>query len=492
MSASKDETPPPVVDTPRAGTLPGEPVMPASTDTSGPETLKRPRRALVAAWASWDWGSAGINAVATTFVITVWLTSKAFVDNASNLTSAQLASALAEHSAWLGWGLSIAGVFVALLAPAMGKISDSAGSHKRMLAIWSGLVVVCLALIWFVRPEESYLWFGITLIAAANVFQEIGTVNYNSLLTSVSTDKTIGRVSGIGWASGYLGGIVLLSLLLVTFISPDVGLFGVSDVDATRYRAIGIVCAVWVLVFALPTVLFVPEPIAANKPVKVGFFESYLLLFRDVTRLWRDDRNILRFLIASAIFRDGLSGVFTFGGVLAAGTFGFSSSDVIVFAIVANIVAGIATISFGFLEDRTGAKPIIVGSLIALVTFALIVFIGGVLGAGAWMFWVFGLMLCVFVGPAQSASRTFLTRLTPLGKEGETFGLYATTGRAVSFLAPLAFSLFITLSALFVAGGDQIFGIIGIALVLFVGLLLLLPVKPESAAPGTGALRSIE
>lgn len=480
-----------------------EPPIFAHTEALAPaaelSTGAQPSRWRVAAWASWDWGSSAFNAVVTTFVVTVWLTSSAFIDDSSlvarnaadvaaGLTgtpaTTQVAEILAAHTAWLGWGLSIAGFLVAVLAPAMGKQSDSGGSHKRMLAVWSLLVVVCMGLIWFVRPQESFLWFGITLIALGNIFFELGSVNYNSLLTSVSTSRTVGRVSGIGWASGYLGGIVLLSIVLVGFVFPEVGWFGVTSQDGLNIRAVALLCALWGLVFALPTLLFVPEPLASGSQAKrVGFFASYGLLVRDIARLWTEDRNILRFLIASAVFRDGLAGVFTFGGVLAAVSFGFSSTLVIVFAIVANVVAGIATATFGFIEDRTGAKPIIVASLIAMVVFACVVFVGGLLGAGSWLFWVFGLLLCIFVGPAQSASRTFLARLTPQGKEGEIFGLYATTGRAVSFLAPTAFSLFVTI------GGTQIWGIIGIALVLLAGYLLLIPVKPAAVAAEPGALR---
>lgn len=445
-----------------------------------------PRRSRVAAWASWDWGSSSFNAVITTFVFTVWLTSTAFIDDKDLLARydadtaagagssdaiARVTAILSDHSAQLGWGLSIAGVVVALLAPVMGRQSDAGGRHRRMLALWTSLVVVCMALLWFVEPAQAYLLLGISLVALGNVFFELGSVNYNSLLTSVSTSRTVGRVSGIGWASGYLGGIVLLTIVLIGFVFPDVGWFGVGDDNGTRYRAVAVLCAAWMLIFALPTILFVPEPPARGTIAHTGFLQSYVHLFRDIAHLWRTNRNVLFFLIASAVFRDGLAGVFTFGGVIASVSFGFSSSLVIVFAIVANVVAGIATLSFGFLEDRTGAKPIIVASLTSMVAFAIIVYIGGMLGAGSWVFWIFGLLLCIFVGPAQSASRTFLARITPEGREGEIFGLYATTGRAVSFLAPLMFSLFISI------GGAQIFGILGIALVLLAGLVLMLPVK---------------
>src|SRR6185437_3781660 len=155
----------------------------------------------------------------------------------------------------------------------------------------------------------------------------------------------------------------------------------------------------------------------------------------------RSSPHTIFFLIASAIFRDGLAAVFTFGGVIAAGTFGFSLSQVIVFAIAGNVVAALGAVGGGVLDDRVGPKNVIVWALSGLIVAAAAIF---VLGAGdhvffgsAWTgdttFWVFGLLLCLFVGPAQSSSRAYLARLAPRGEEGEFFGLYATTGWAVCY-----------------------------------------------------------
>jgi len=143
------------------------------------------------------------------------------------------------------------------------------------------------------------------------------------------------------------------------------------------------------------------------------------------------------------------------------------------FAIAANIVAGVSTIAVGALDDRVGAKPVIVTALVGLVISASLIFV--LHDAGKLVFWIAGLALCLFVGPAQSASRTFLGRLIPPGREGEIFGLYATTGRAVSFLAPTAFALFISI------GGAPQFGILGIVLVLALGLALFIPVRSTPA-----------
>ncbi|MET0975851.1 MAG: MFS transporter [Leifsonia sp.] len=415
-------------------------------------------RGRIVAWGLWDWGSAAFNAVATTFVFTVYITGEAFGEEAT-------------VSAQLGWALGLAGVIVLLIAPVTGQRSDTSGRRKLWLAINTGVVVVCLALMYFVQPSQDYLLLGLILLAVGTVFFEIAGVNYNAMLTQISTPKTVGRVSGFGWGMGYIGGIVLLLIVYFGFIKPDVGLFGVTSDDGLSVRVSMVIAAIWFAVFALPVLFVVPEYRApdAKARERVGFFRSYAVLGRDIARLWRTSRQTVYFLLASAIFRDGLTGVFTFGGVLAAGTFGFSPGDVIIFAIAANVVAGISTMSVGYLDDRLGAKPVIVTALIGLIVSGSLVFL--LHAGGTTIFWVFGLALCLFVGPAQSASRTFLARLIPEGREGEVFGLYATTGRAATFLAPTAWALFITI------GGAQYWGILGIVLVLLIGLLLLIPVK---------------
>ena len=181
---------------------------------------------------------------------------------------------------------------------------------------------------------------------------------------------------------------------------------------------------------------------------------------------------MLLFLLASAVFRDGLAGVFTFGAIIAAQVFGFSSTEVIYFAVAANLVAGIGTFIGGWVDDRLGAKNVIIGSLVGLLIAGTAVLFLGDAKTG---FWIAGLFLTLFVGPVQAASRSFLARITPPGREGEIFGLYATTGRAVSFLAPGLFTMFVGFT------GDTRFGILGIVLVLLAGLLLMLPVKPKQS-----------
>jgi MFS transporter, UMF1 family len=418
----------------------------------------------IAAWAFWDWGGAAFNAITTTFVFTVYLTSAGFGNR--------------DHStALLGIAGIIGGVLVALIAPVSGQRSDGTGRRKLWLGINTAVVVVTIGAAFFVHQAPSYLWFGLILLIIGTLFFEVATVYYNAMLSQVSSAKTVGRVSGFGWSMGYFGGIVLLLILYFGFIHPDVGLFGVTDKDGLSIRVSMVIAALWMAVFSIPVLISVPEPpvtVAKTPRRSIGAFflsvvGSYAKLGRDIGGLWKVSRRTVWFLIASAVFRDGLTGVFTYGGVLAGVAFGFSAGDVIIFAIAANIVAGISTVLIGRLDDILGPKPVIVGALVGAIVAALCVFFFH--AGGTTIFWVFGLLMCVFVGPAQSASRSFLARVIPAGHEGEVFGLYQTTGKAATVLAPALFTLFVGVF------GGAIYGIIGIAIVLIIGLGLMLPIR---------------
>lgn len=449
------------------------------TSTSSTESgLTRPRRLLsvpVLAWSLWDWGSAAFNAVITTFVFTVYITSDPFGPEADRL---------------LGWVLAGAGALIALFAPVAGQSADRAGRRTLWLGVNTGLVILASAGLFFVLPAPEYLWLGLVLLAAGNIAFEFAGVNYNAMLAQVSTRENVGRVSGLGWGMGYLGGIVLLLFVYFGFISPEVGLFGVTGEDGLDVRVSMLFCAAWTLVFSIPVLRVVKDVRAKSRTrEKVGLVGAYVQLGRTIASLWRADRNTVYFLLASAVFRDGLAGVFTFAGVIAAGAFGFSAGDVIIFGVVANVVAGIATIAAGRLDDAVGPRVVILVSLLSMVALGTAIFF--LHDGGPKVFWSLGLIMAICVGPAQSASRTFLARLIPAGREGEVFGLYATTGRAVSFMAPGMWSVAITagmaVTGLATAQEAQYWGILGIVLVLAVGAALMFFVRVGATHPGREA-----
>ncbi|MBY6540471.1 MFS transporter [Rhodococcus sp. BP-349] len=427
----------------------------------------------VLAWGFWDWGGAAFQAVILTFVFSVYLTDSVGADLPGGVSA----------TSWLGWSLGIAGVLVAVLAPVSGQRSDARGRRKRLLFVLTTATVVCMAALFFVKDDYHYLWLGLILLSVASVLFEVAQVPYTAMLRQVSTPDNLGRVSGFGWAMGYFGGIVLLLMCYFGFIAGDGdqrGLLGITTGDGLNIRLVALLAAVWFLLFSLPVLFAVPElPVTDPEAAaaRAGYLESYRVLWRDVSELWRTDRRTVWFLVASALFRDGLAGVFTFGAVLAVTVYGISSADVLLFGVAANVVAALGAVVAGRVDDVLGPKLVIVVSLVSMIVAGLVL----LAVSGPLMFWIFGLILCLFVGPAQSASRTFLTRIVPPGREGQMFGLYATTGRAVSFLAPSLFGLFV-----FLFDADRA-GIIGIVLVLAAGLLALLRVAAPEGDRGRDA-----
>jgi MFS transporter, UMF1 family len=421
----------------------------------------------VLAWALWDWGSAAYHAVILTFVFSVYLT-----DVVGDGTPAA--------SAALGYAIGGAGLLIALLAPVIGQRADAAGRRKLSTGLWTACTIAAMAGLFAIRDDPDYLWPGLVLLAIGSVVAELAQVSYNAMLAQVSTPATIGRVSGFGWAMGYLGGIVLLLVVYYGFVAGDgatAGLAGLPREDGFNIRVVALVAAAWFLVFALPVLLRVPEaPPAADRPARLGVVAAYRALAADIAALYREDRHTVYFLGASALFRDGLAAIFTVGSVLAVTVYGIRAGDVLLFGVAANVVAAVGAVAGGRVEDRVGPKPVIMASLLGMIAAALVLLVV----SGPVMFWVFGLALVLFVGPAQSSSRTFLARLAPPGREGQLFGLYATTGRAVSFLAPSLFGLFVSLF------DAQRAGIVGIVLVLVAGLLALWPVRPPTVAVATG------
>ena len=429
-------------------------------------------RKQVSSWALWDCATQPFNTVILTFVFTaLYLVSASFLPPetaALDPSDPVRVAAEADLASGLGLGSTIAALGILLLAPVLGQRADAAGRQKLWLGIGTGALILCMLGLWFVEPQPALFWLGVALISAGSVFGEIAAVNSNAMLIGIANPKNVGRISGLGWGFGYLGGIIALVIvvLLDTF-----DWFGMSTDDGLAYRLIAVGCAVWAIVFSIPIFLNVPEPSLGRPERKVGFFRSYALLVHDVIGLYRDPqtRSTFWYLLASAVFRDGLGGVFAFGAIIGTAVFRFGTQDIIVFGIAANLVAGVSTIIAGRLDDRLGPKRIILGSIGSMIVAGLAVFL--LRDAGSLVFWIGGLVLCAFVGPAQAAARSFLARVTPAGREGEIFGLYATTGRAASWMASAAWTVLI------VSTSQTAYGILGIVIVLIIGFLLLLPVK---------------
>jgi UMF1 family MFS transporter len=426
----------------------------------------------VVAWALWDCGSTGLNAIVATFVFSVYLTSSVGAGISGGTSPAS----------WLGRAGAVAGLTVALLAPAVGVWVESPHRRRVALGVLTGLAVGLTCAMFFIRDSPGYLWAGLVLLGAAAACGDLASVPYNAMLRQLSTPQTAGRISGLGWASGYFGSVLLLLVIYTGFISGsgagDVrGLLRVPVHDGLYVREAMLVAAAWLAVLAMPLLLVahrLPETAEVYQPTSM--LGGYRKLWREVAAEWRRDRNLVYFLLASALFRDGLAAIFAFGAVLGVNVYGISQANVLIFGVAASVVAAVGAVLGGFVDHRVGSKPVIVASLLAIVTLTLALMVL----SGPVAFWVCGLLLCMFIGPSQSSARALLLHMAKDGREGIAFGLYTMTGRAVAFVAPWLFSVFVD------AFGAVRAGLGGICLVLIAGLLGMLGVR----VPVRGAARA--
>ena len=427
------------------------------------DAIKAKRRAM-RAWALWDWAEQPYPTMMQTFVFPVFLASA-------------VAAKDTNVDAQIGVATAIAGFVLALTAPVVGRRSDETGKRKFWLVINTYALVALMIASFFVQPDPNFLLFGLVLYGVGSVVQESAFINYYAMLKSVTTEKNIGKVSGYAWGLGYVGGIILLVISLKGFIQNDAM---VQLGQGLNVRLAFLFAAAWTAIFTLPLIFRVPEIAAKPGYKKESIAQSYRSLWKQLMTLRRQAPETFKFLVSSAIYRDGLAGVFTFGAVLGTLAFGFSFEQVMYFGIAANIVAGIGAGIGGVLDDKLGSRTVILGSLFGLMAAGIGVF--AFAGAGQITYWIGGLLLCLFVGPAQASSRTFVSRFTPAGREGEVFGLYQTTGRAVSFLSGTLWTVSISVAhTAFHIEDATIYGIWGLMLILGVGAWLLTRVHPRPA-----------
>jgi MFS transporter, UMF1 family len=423
---------------------------------------RRSERSRVLTWALWDTGAAGLSAIVVTFVFSVYLT---------GVVGKGLPGGVPPAS-WLGRALGIAGLTIALLAPLIGVWVEDPHRRRTSLTVLTGLTVAVTSAMSLIREQPQYFWLGLALLGATAASGDLATVPYNAMLRQLSTPENSGRISGFGLAAAYVGSVMLLLVVYFGFISGKGvarGLLHVSAGDGMNVRLAMVLAAGWFAVFALPLVLtahLLPSFVEVARP-EGGVLAGYRKLWSDLTAEWHRDRNLVYYLVASALFRDGLTGVFTFGGVLGVNAYGISPAEVLIFGAAASVVAAVGAVLGGLLDDRIGSKPVIVGSLASIIAVGLTL----VALSGPRLFWICGLLLCLFIGPAVSSARTLLLRMSGQGKEGVAFGLYTMTGRAVSFVAPWLFSVFVDVFGAVRAGMG------GICLVMGVGLAGMLMVR---------------
>ena len=425
------------------------------------------------AWALWDTGAAGVSAIVVTFVFSVYLTG----------TVGKGLPGGVPPASWLGRALAIAGLTIARAGAGDRRVGRGSTAAARRLTVLTGMVVGLVSAMSLIRDRPEYLLAG---IGVARLPLRRAAIWPASRITRCCASSRRRRTPAGSPASAWRRHLSAASCCCWSCISAVIagkgatrGFLQLPVGDGMNVRTAMLIAAGWFVVFATPLLLTahrLPSPAEVVGPAR-GVLGGYRKLWSDLVAEWHRDRNLVYYLIASAVFRDGLAGVFTFGGVLGVNAYGISPADVLIFGIAASVVAALGAVFGGFLDDRVGSKPVIIGSLASHHRVRArhdgLVRSPRVLGNC-------GLLLCLFIGPAQASARTLLLRMSSHGKEGVAFGLYTMTGRAVSFVAPWLFSVFVDVFGAVRAGMG------GLCLVMGVGLLVLLMVRvpPRMLAAG--------
>ena len=380
--------------------------------------MQQPRAGLqVGSWCLYDWANSAFTTLVVSFIYAAYF-SDAFASDAGRGTAL-----------W-SRGVTVSALGIAALAPVAGVLADRGG--RRRYFILSALVCVAATVaLAFVRPSQPHaVLAALTLFVVANVAYEIGLVFYNSFLPALAPPGRIGRVSGYAWGIGYAGGLSALAVALVVFV-PETPLFGIPTDEGFNLRATNLLVAGWFLLFSLPAFILLRDdtPRSASAVSIRSTFAGIAATVRNLRRY----RQAGLFLLARLFYNDGLVTIFAFGGIYAVGTFGFSFTQLVTFGIVINVAAGLGAAAFGILDDRAGAKVTIGISIVALAAATLL----GALAQTQNAFWAAAVLVGIFAGPNQAASRSLMARFAPPRHASEFFGFFAFSGKLTAFLGPL-------------------------------------------------------
>lgn len=425
-------------------------------------------------WMLFDWAGQPCATLILTFVFAPYF-------------AAAVAPDPETGQAMWGWATAASGLAVALLSPALGAMSDAAGPRKPWIAVFSLLYMLGAAMLWFALPADPAPWRVLFWAALAFAAMEFAAVFTNAMLPGLAPPEALGRLSGSGWALGYVGGVVSLAIMLGVFAeSGTSGLtmlgappaLGLDAAAREGTRIVGPFSAFWYAVFVLPLFLWTPDAARRAAGMRQALGQGMAQLAASLRDL-KGRRSLARFLIASMLYRDALMGFYAFGGIYAVGVLHWSVTQVGIFGVVAAVLGALGAWLGGIADGRFGPRPVVEVSLAALVIAALVgisvrpgmilfvIPVGATSAAPDLVFTAVGGLIGAFGGALQAASRTLLARLADPERMTASFGLYALSGKATAFVAPAAIAIATQTS------GDQQTGVAPVIALFAIGFALL-------------------
>lgn len=414
-----------------------------------------------AGWALYDSANSAFSALILTFIYSVYFSQGIVGDEI-------------KGAALWSYAISASGLLIAISAPFLGAAADIYGRLKTMTLMFVGISIIATACLYLGTPnaELNQIIFILLVLIIANTALELSLIFYNALLPYISSDQDIGKVSGKAWGIGYLGGLCCLVLALCLFIGigPLPPLLSLPTETAQNIRAIALLVALWFGLLTIPLWRWCPDTARNEHSYRKAFMRGSQQLWQTI-KATKKNKSFLTYLIASMFYRDGLVTMFAIGGIYAAGVFDMDMQDILLFAIGLNLTAGIGAFAFSHLDDKLGSRSVIVASLIGLLVTGLFI----IMVDQKIAFISTALCMGLFIGPVQSASRTYIARLVPKDHITQSYGLYALTGKSTAFLGPLIYGLTTT------AFESQRAGMATILLFWAMGLILVLFVNDQRA-----------
>ncbi len=357
----------------------------------------------------------------------------------------------------------------AVISPFLGAVADASASKKRFLMVFCYIAILFTSLLYFVRAGNY--WRGAVFFIIANIGFAGGNVFYNAFLPEISTDQNIGRISGLGWALGYIGGGVLLGINLIMLKYPGLlgfpgGFFTVQDCFLS--------VALWWLIFSLPTFLFLRERgEKALHSFGKGYFNQGFQRLRHTFRRIKTFRELTKFLLAYLIYNDGIETVIVMASIFGAEVLGMETGEIILFFLMIQGIAFFGSLIFGFLADAIGNKKAVmislgIWSLIVIWAFRL-----GILWDPKTEYWILGVLAGIVMGGSQAASRSLQGIFTPDTNSAEFFGFFAVSGKFASVFGPLIYGILIAMT------GSVQSGILSVLLFFIIGMVILWTVNEK-------------
>ena len=367
------------------------------------------------------------------------------------------------------FSVSLSMAISAVLSPFLGAVADSSGTKKRFLMIFCYIAVLFTGLLYFVR--EGDYWMGALFFILANIGFAGGNVFYNAFLPEISTDQNIGRISGLGWALGYVGGGLLLAINLIMLKYPEwvgfpTGSFTVQDCFLS--------VALWWVIFSFPIFTFLRERAYGKlPPSEEGYFRAGYRRLRHTFHRIKSFRELAKFLVAYLVYNEGIETVIIMASIFGAEVLGMETNELILFFLMIQGIAFVGSMIFGFMADAFGNKRTVmitlgIWSFIVLWAFQL-----GIVWDPKTEYWILGVLVAIVLGGSQATSRSLQGLFTPDSNSAEFFGFFAVSGKFASIFGPLIYGILIAIT------GSVQSGVLSVLLFFVVGMVILWTVNEK-------------